>query len=83
VVVTLGLYWSLLESGLALIAACLPTLSALVIQKKTFTSMLQTFRSVFSLRSTSRSLRSDDNQPIYVQRTFKVNVENNSSGHIA
>ncbi|KAF2115243.1 hypothetical protein BDV96DRAFT_646257 [Lophiotrema nucula] len=85
-VVTLGLYWSLLESGLALIAACLPTLSSLFFKKKggkSLTMMLQSLRSVFSLRSSNRSVRSEDSQPIYLQRTFKVDVENGSSGQLA
>lgn len=78
VVVTLGLYWSLLESGLALIAACLPTLSSLVLKERAgLNTMLRSIRSVFSLRSTGRSVRSDESDPIYLQRTFKVSVEQN------
>ncbi|KAF1949907.1 hypothetical protein CC80DRAFT_579190 [Byssothecium circinans] len=82
-VVTLGLYWSLLESGLALIAACLPTLSNQVIGKENFSSRVQSVRSFFSLRSASRSFRSEDSQPIYLQRTFRVDVENDSFRNLA
>ncbi|KAF2819252.1 hypothetical protein CC86DRAFT_460678 [Ophiobolus disseminans] len=80
-VVTLGLYWSLLESGLALIAACLPNLSSLAIRKGSLSSMLNSIRSVFSLRSTGRSVRSDDSEPIYLQRTHRVSGED-SSGNL-
>lgn len=75
VVVTLGLYWSLLESGLALIAACLPTLSSLFIKTGGLTTVIRSIRSVFSLRSTGRSVNSDEGQPVYLQPT-------NSSGKV-
>lgn len=75
-VVTLGLYWSLLESGLALIAACLPTLSSLFIRTGGVDTVIRSIRSVFSLRSTGRSVNSDEGQPVYLQRT------NNSSGRV-
>jgi hypothetical protein len=37
---TTGLYWSLLESGLALIAACLPTLTGQFFRKTSMSGML-------------------------------------------
>lgn len=48
------MYWSSLECGLAIIAACLPKLSYIV---ATFSvqSAVQSVRSVFSLQSASRS----------------------------
>jgi hypothetical protein len=45
--------------------------------------MLHSIRSVFSLRSTGRSVNSDNSEPIYMQRTYKVSGGNNSSGRIA
>ena len=50
VIVTSGLYWSMLEAGLAIIACCLPTLQAL------FTTsysryLIASVRSAISLRS--------------------------------
>ena len=38
--------------------------------------MIRSIRSVFSLRSTGRSVNSDEGQPVYLQRT------NNSSGRV-
>jgi hypothetical protein len=46
VLVTLGLYSSLLESGLALIAACLAILSSLVIRKGSLSMMRNSIRLV-------------------------------------
>ncbi|KAL5118938.1 hypothetical protein ACEQ8H_003067 [Pleosporales sp. CAS-2024a] len=71
-VVTLGLYWSLLESGLALIAACLPTLSSLYVRKGGVATMLASIRSLFSLRSTVHSVNSHDSEPVYLQRRCKA-----------
>ena len=49
-VLTVALYWSLLECGLALIAACLPTLSYLF-TRLNLQSAVDSVRSVFSLAS--------------------------------
>ena len=59
-------YWSLLEAGLALIAACMPSLSALF-AKRSLGSVLQSVRSVFSLHS----LRTNDSND--TQNTVDVN----------
>ena len=44
------MYWSLLEAGLALIAACLPSLSVLF-AKRSLASVISSVRSALSLRS--------------------------------
>jgi hypothetical protein len=49
-VLTVGLWWSMLEAGLSLIAACLPTLSFLFTHFNLQTT-LRSIQSVFSLRS--------------------------------
>jgi hypothetical protein len=48
--ITVSLYWSMLEAGLALIAACLPTLSYLF-NKLSLSDVLNSLRSAFSLPS--------------------------------
>ena len=52
---TANLYWSMVESGIALIAVCLPTFRALL--GKGPEGLLQSFRSIFTLNS--RSSRSN------------------------
>jgi len=44
------MYWALLEAGLALIAACLPSLSVLF-AKRSLASVISSVRSALSLRS--------------------------------
>ncbi|KAI9648976.1 hypothetical protein NHQ30_001542 [Ciborinia camelliae] len=51
-VLTVGLWWSMLEAGLSLIAACLPTLSFLFTHFN-LQDTLRSIQSVFSLRSTT------------------------------
>jgi len=51
IVITRGLYWSLIESGLAIIACCLPTLNALVNVTGSLESVVRSVRSMVSLRS--------------------------------
>jgi len=51
---TVGLWWSLLEVGLSLIAACLPTLSFLF-KRMSLESALRSVRSVFSIHSSQHS----------------------------
>ncbi|KAG8526997.1 uncharacterized protein KY384_008426 [Bacidia gigantensis] len=53
-VLTLSMYWSTLESGLAIIAACLPSLSSLF-TAKSLQSAVHSVRSVLSLRSSQGS----------------------------
>ncbi|KAI4142678.1 MAG: hypothetical protein LQ340_007262 [Diploschistes diacapsis] len=53
--ITTSLYWSFLECGLALIAACLPTLSYLLTRQSRIGSKLKSWRSAFSLRSSPSS----------------------------
>jgi hypothetical protein len=45
--------------------------------------VLQSIRSIFSLRYTSRSKGSDNSQPIYLRRTFEVDVENRGYDKLA
>ncbi|KAL8671454.1 MAG: hypothetical protein Q9168_004042 [Polycauliona sp. 1 TL-2023] len=47
---TANLYWSMVESGLGLVAVCLPTFRALF-GKSSLDAMVHRFRSTFSLRS--------------------------------
>lgn len=51
---TLGMYWSTLEVGLAIIAACLPSLSALM-TTNSIQSAIRSMRSVLSLHSSHGS----------------------------
>lgn len=53
-VLTVGLWWSMLEAGLSLIAACLPTLSFLFTHFN-LQATLRSIQSVFSLRSTAHT----------------------------
>ncbi|MCJ1314646.1 hypothetical protein MMC25_008328 [Agyrium rufum] len=48
--ITKGLYWGMVEAGLALIACCLPTLNALF-AKKSIESVIRSIRSAVSLGS--------------------------------
>lgn len=50
--VSIFLYWSMLESGLAVIVACLPTLRFLL---RSYPDILQSLRSIFSLTSMNGS----------------------------
>lgn len=50
VTVSTILYWSMIEAGLAIVAACLPTLQYLV-RKSSLDSMFSSVRSAFSLHS--------------------------------
>ena len=52
-IVTVGtaLYWGMIETGLALVAACLPTVSSGI--TKPFGRLISTTRSLFSLQSRS------------------------------
>lgn len=59
VILTVSLWWSLLECGLALIAACLPTLSYLF-SRFSIQSAIKSVRSALSLRTASSTQRSID-----------------------
>jgi len=48
--ITRGLYWAMIEAGLALVACCLPTMSALT-HKKSIDSAIRSVRSRISLKS--------------------------------
>lgn len=70
------LYWSLIEGGLALIAACLPNLRFLV-GKMSLTRILHSVRSVLSLGSTRTQEQSQ--QPSSGSKESYVNIEPGSS----
>jgi len=52
VVITRGLYWGMMESGLAIVACCMPTLHALIL-KSSIESIVRSIRSATSLQSFS------------------------------
>lgn len=57
VLITRGLYWAMIEAGLALMACCLPTVSALI-RHKSVESAIRSVRSRVSLKSGGGSARS-------------------------
>ena len=68
------MYWSILEVGLALIAACLPSLSSLMTTSFVH-SLMKSVRSVLSLHSSKSSSRVNERQ----DSELYADLERNSS----
>lgn len=80
VTVSTILYWSMIEAGLAIIAACLPTLQFLV-RKVSIDSMVNSVRSALSLRS-MRS-QQPESRPMGPYTNIQADSEVASSAPIA
>ena len=70
---TVALYWSLIEAGLALVAACLPSISSLF-RSMSFNAIIKSFRSALSLRSlpfgTPRHSQRNTSTPSSQKKTY-------------
>lgn len=76
------MYWSILEVGLALIAACLPSLSSLA-TTSSVQSAVKSVRSVLSLHSSKASSRVDDHKDSEPYADLERNSSNSSRAGFA
>ena len=87
--VTLGLYWALVEAGLALIAACLPSLSPLftgatydsVVRRVHSALSLQSLRSRYSHQSSQNGISYRSQAGAYRSMEDDGSVRSHSHGH--
>lgn len=78
---TILLYWSMLESGLALIAACLPTLHHLVSKSFIHPAVHSVRRLLSSTQSSSKSSDHLGERRYYELSTTKLSVLNREAGN--
>ncbi|KAI4246697.1 MAG: hypothetical protein LQ352_006318 [Teloschistes flavicans] len=78
---TVFLYWSMLESGLALIAACLPTLSYLF-TRHSFRSVLQSARSAAAMLPHRSSRKSSQSALSLPDRYLEIDKQVSSSSDV-
>ena len=76
---TTEIYWSMIEMGISVVAACLPTLAPLVGDKSPLEGVIRSVRSILSLGSSHSLQRSQETAPGNGMYSNKTSTRANDS----